>query len=93
MATSKQSQKRIRTNEKARAANKNLRGAMKNAVKRVVSATAAAEGKAALPMAEKRLDKAAKAGVIHKNAAARRKSRLAKRVNALKAAGAASKGQ
>ncbi len=83
MATSKQSQKRIRTNEKARLANKAVRGAMKTAVKRVVGATVAVEGKADLAAAMKKLDKAAKAGVIHKNAAARRKSRLAKRVNAL----------
>jgi small subunit ribosomal protein S20 len=87
MATSKQSQKRIRTNEKARVANKTVRGAMKNAVKRVHTATEPKDGALALAGAMKRLDKAAKAGVIHKNAAARRKSRLAKRVNALKAAG------
>ena len=34
----------------------------------------------------KRIDKAANKGVIHRNAAARRKSRLAKRVNAAAAA-------
>lgn len=83
MATSKQSQKRIRTNEKARLINKTVRGAMKTATKRVASATSAEEGKRDLPAAMKKLDKAAKAGVIHKNAAARRKSRLAKKVNAL----------
>lgn len=32
------------------------------------------------------IDKAAKRGIIHKNAAARRKSRIAKRINAAKAA-------
>jgi small subunit ribosomal protein S20 len=85
MATSKQSQKRIRTNEKARVANKGIRGVMRSAVKAVTSATDAASGKLELAAAMKRLDKAAKAGVIHKNAAARRKSRLAKKVNALKA--------
>jgi small subunit ribosomal protein S20 len=87
MATSKQSQKRIRTNEKSRVANKVVRGAMKNAVKRVTSATDAKDGASALGLAMKRLDKAAKKGVIHKNAAARRKSRLTKKVNALKTAG------
>jgi len=83
MATSKQSQKRIRTNEKARAANKAIRGGMRSAVKHVVGAKSVDEGKRELAAAMKKLDKAAKAGVIHKNAAARRKSRLAKRVNAL----------
>ena len=87
MATSKQSQKRIRTNEKSRLANKAVRGAMRTAVKRISSATDAKDATASLPAAMKQLDKAAKAGVIHKNAAARRKSRLAKKINTLKAAG------
>ena len=86
MATSKQSEKRIRTNEKARVANKAVRGAMKTAVKEARSAESATEGRAALTLAMKKLDKAAKAGVIHKNAAARKKSRLARRLNALAAA-------
>ena len=85
MATSKQSQKRIRTNEKARLANKAIRGVMKSATKAVTSAKDEADGRVQLAAAMKRLDKAAKSGVIHKNAAARRKSRLAKKVNALKA--------
>lgn len=87
MATSKQSQKRIRTNEKARVANKAIRGVMRSATKAVTTETDPAKAKVELAAAMKRLDKAAKTGVIHKNAAARRKSRLAKRVNALKATG------
>lgn len=83
MATSKQSQKRIRTNEKARIANKAVRGAMKTAVKQAAGAADPKQGKEALALAMKKLDKASKAGVIHKNAAARRKSRLARRLNAL----------
>lgn len=83
MATSKQSQKRIRTNEKTRIANKAVRGAMKTAVKQVISATEPAAAREALVAAMKKLDKAAKSGVIHKNAASRRKSRLARRLNAL----------
>jgi small subunit ribosomal protein S20 len=35
-------------------------------------------------LAQKRIDKAAAKGVIHRNAAARRNSRLAKRLNALR---------
>ena len=38
-------------------------------------------------MAVKRLDKAASRGIIHKNQAAKRKSKLARRVNAASAAG------
>jgi len=40
---------------------------------------------AALVTASQKLDKAASKGLIHKNAAARKKSRLAKRLNALSA--------
>ena len=85
MATSKQSQKHIRTNEKARLANKAIRGVMRSATKAVTVETDPAKAKVEHAAAMKRLDKAAKTGVIHKNTAARRKSRLAKRVNALKA--------
>ncbi len=41
-----------------------------------------ADGAEALRMAVKRTDQAAAKGVIHKNTAARRKSRLVRRVNA-----------
>ena len=52
MATSKQSQKRIRTNEKARVANKAIRGVMKSAVKGVTSAKDAADAKLQLAAAD-----------------------------------------
>lgn len=80
MAHHKQSAKRIRTNLKARIANKAQRTAMKSAVRRVVRAENAEAGRLVLPEAMKRLDKAAKKGIIHKNAAARIKSRLARRL-------------
>ena len=78
MAHSKQAQKRDRNNTKAREANKGVKGAMRTAEKRVRKSSSADDAKAALPLAAKKIDKAAKAGVLHKNAAARRKSRLAK---------------
>jgi small subunit ribosomal protein S20 len=78
MAHHKQSAKRIRTNEKARLRNQAQRTAMKTAVKRVVNATDAAVAKSGLALAMKKVDKAAKHKVIHKNAAARIKSRLAR---------------
>ena len=77
MAHSKQALKRIRQNEQARKANKTTRSSMKSAVKKA-SKTAAPEDMAT---AMKKLDKAAKHGVIHKNAAARKKSRLARALN------------
>lgn len=78
MAHSKQAQKRIRTDEKKRMANKNVRSNMRGAIKRLRKSDDAGAAETALPAAYKKIDKAAKAGVIHKNAAARRKSRLAK---------------
>lgn len=86
MAHSKQSAKRNRQNIKARIANKKTRGALKTAVRKVVLAPSVDDAKTSLPHAMKKIDKAAKGGVIHKNTAARLKSRLAKK--AAKAAAA-----
>jgi len=74
--------KRNRQNEKRRVANKAVRSEMKSRTKR---AEAAAEGGADdvvefTRLATQRIDKAAEKGVIHKNQAARRKSRLMKKV-------------
>jgi small subunit ribosomal protein S20 len=66
-----------------------VRSELKTRVKRAITAaqqgeeTAADAAKAAI----KRLDKAATKGVIHKNAAARRKSRLQKRINQIASSG------
>ncbi len=78
MAHSKQAEKRNRQNQEARAANKVMRSSMKSAVKRVIGAK---EGKVAsdgLAQAMKKVDKAAKRGVSHKNAEARYKSQLSR---------------
>ena len=83
MAHLKQSKKRIRTNEKARVRNKTQRSAMKTAIKRSTAAVGTPEAKASLSEAQSRIDKAAKKNVIHKNAAARKKSRLSKRIATL----------
>jgi small subunit ribosomal protein S20 len=83
MAHLKQSKKRIRTNEKARVRNKVQRSTMKTSIKRVHAADSKDKGLAALADAMSKVDKAAKKNVIHRNAAARMKSRLAKRVAAL----------
>ena len=80
MAHSKQASKRNRQNIKAREKNKVQRSAFKSAVKRVHNSESQSAGKELLPLAMKRVDKAAKNGVIHKNAAARLKSRRAKRL-------------
>ena len=77
MAHSKQALKRIRTSERARQANKAVRSATKSAVRKALRTAASAD----VSQAEKRLDQAAQKGVIHRNAAARRKSRLARAKN------------
>jgi small subunit ribosomal protein S20 len=77
--------KRNRTNEIARLRNKAARSEVKTRMKTAVtSATTGADTAAEdLRMAVKRLDKAAARGIIHKNQAANRKSRLVRRINAL----------
>ncbi|MFS0727492.1 30S ribosomal protein S20 [Paenibacillus sp. 1P07SE] len=80
--------KRVNTNEKRRALNASQKSALRSAVKNADQAIAsndAANAAAALVAATKKLDKAVTKGLIHKNAAARKKSRLAKKVNALSA--------
>ncbi|WP_308796444.1 30S ribosomal protein S20 [Agromyces silvae] len=86
MANIKSQIKRIRTNLKAQERNK----AVKSELKTVIRATrdAITEGDkekatAALRVANRKLDKAASKGVIHKNQAANRKSAIAKQVAAL----------
>ena len=82
MAHNKQALKRNRQNQKARLANKTARSGIKSAVKKASTSGAAADQAAAM----KRLDKAASKGVIHKNTAARKKSRLARAMNKMAAA-------
>jgi small subunit ribosomal protein S20 len=75
--------KRNRQNEKRHARNKAVRSELKTRVKVAIAkgAEGAEDAGLAARLAAKRIDKAAAKGVIHKNAAARRKSRLAKRLN------------
>lgn len=88
MANIKSQIKRNRQNEKRRLANKAVRSELRTRTKAAVAAaeSGAENAEAAASAAMKRIDKAGNKNVIHKNAAARRKSRLAKRLNALAAA-------
>ncbi len=88
MANIKSQIKRNRQNEKRRVRNKSVRSELRTRTKQAVaSAEQGAELSAEhLRLAVKRIDKAAAAGVIHKNQAANRKSRLMRRVAALEAA-------
>jgi small subunit ribosomal protein S20 len=80
--------KRVKVIEKARLRNASQKSALRTALKAVnaaVEGTDAAKAATALVNATKKLDKAVTKGLIHKNEASRRKSRLAKKVNALQA--------
>jgi small subunit ribosomal protein S20 len=83
--------KRNRQNEVRRVRNKAVRSEMRTRVKTAVTAaeTAREDAPDLLRAAVKRIDKAAAKGVIHKNAAARRKSRLMARINKITAAASA----
>jgi small subunit ribosomal protein S20 len=82
MANIKSQIKRNKTNEKRRLRNKAARSEIKTRVKVAVDAAAATPEEAAdaLRTAIKRIDKAAAKGIIHKNQAANRKSRLMRRI-------------
>ncbi|BAN02418.1 30S ribosomal protein S20 [Ilumatobacter coccineus] len=80
MANIKSQKKRIRTNAKSQERNKMVRAEMRTRVKAAL-ADGDATGEAARA-AIKRIDSAAAKGVIHKNTAARKKSRLMKQLHA-----------
>lgn len=87
MANIKSQIKRNRQNEKRRLRNKAVRSELRTRTKNAVAA--AQEGSEDLAeltrQAIKKLDKAATKGVIHKNQAARRKSRLVRELTRLQA--------
>ncbi len=74
----KSSKKRLRTNLKARMRNKAIRTRMRTAIKAVRQAEDQASAQEALQLAFSKIDKSAKHNVIHRNMAARYKSRLAR---------------
>lgn len=78
--------KRVKVSEKRRAENAAAKSALRTSVKNVTTKLETNDvdaAKEALVTATKKLDKAVTKGLIHKNAAARKKSRLAKKFNAL----------
>ncbi len=82
MANIKSQIKRNLQNERRRVRNKAARSEIKTRVKLAVGAaeSGADDSTEALRLAVKRLDKAAAKGIIHKNQAANRKSRLMARM-------------
>jgi len=83
LANIKSQIKRNKQNEKRRLRNRFFRGAARKAISKArvaIDSGETPEAREAVILAVKALDKAAEKGVIHKNNAARRKSRLMKRL-------------
>ncbi len=86
MANTKSAEKRARQSEKRRVRNRVVRSRTRTYVKRANAEIVTGDkdtAEAAVREALRQLDKAAQAGVIHPNNAARRKSRLMHKLNAL----------
>lgn len=88
MANSAQAKKRARQNVKARRHNASLRSMVRTYIKRTIAAVATgdyAQATEAYKRAVPVIDRMADKGIIHKNKAARHKSRLNAKVKALAA--------
>lgn len=86
MANSAQAKKRARQAVRNRASNFSTRSRMRTAIKKVVNAIAAGDkeqAQQAYQVAVPLIDSTARKGIIHKNKAARHKSRLNKQLVAL----------
>jgi small subunit ribosomal protein S20 len=88
MPNHKSSEKRVRQSERRRQINRSNRTRVRTAVKKLRTALASGKGqdlKALLPETISTIDRAVQKGVMHKNAAARYKSRLTTRANEIAA--------
>ncbi len=86
MANTVQSKKRVRQTERRTEINKARRSRIRTFLRKVEEALAAGNAdaaKAALLAAQPELDRGVTKGVLHKNTAARKMSRLSSRVQAL----------
>ncbi|HWA05520.1 MAG TPA: 30S ribosomal protein S20 [Ignavibacteria bacterium] len=80
----KSAQKRARQTPKRTEYNKHFKAKIKSALKNVTAAKKKDEAEKELKKAVKVLDRAAVKGIIHKNNAANKKSKLTKTVNKMK---------
>ena len=86
MANSAQARKRARQAEASRQRNSGQRSMLRTHIKNVIKAVASGDAEAAQAAYQKAvpvIDKSAGKGLIHKNKAARHKSRLGQRVRSL----------
>ena len=83
MPNHKSAEKRVRQNERRRLVNRNNRTRLRSSIKDLRGALDgdAKQAVALLPKTVSEIDKAVQKGVLHRNAAARHKSRLTVRVN------------
>ena len=81
MPNIKSAMKRVKVTEKKTAANKMKKSEIRTVVKKAKASIATADSAVSVKDAQITLDKAAAKGYIHKNTAARKKSRIAKAVN------------
>ena len=84
MPNHKSAEKRMRQNEKRRLINRGNRGKLRTGIKKLRAALEggdAGAAKALLPQTVSLIDKAVQKGALHRNAAARFKSRLTLRAN------------
>jgi small subunit ribosomal protein S20 len=84
MPNHKSAEKRVRQNEKRRENNRSNRGRLRTSIKKLRSALTTGDATTVqelLPTTISTIDKAVQKGVLHRNAAARYKSRLTTRVN------------
>jgi len=85
MAHTKGAEKRYRQSQKRRTRNRAVRSAVKSQVKglgAIIAEGTPEQAKETYRVTVKKLDQAAAKGIMHPNTAARKKSRLAKAVNA-----------
>lgn len=86
MASHKSAKKRIRSNERKRIRNKSVKSEIKTKVKKTLASKDKAEAEKLYKEAVSLLDKNSTKNVIHRNNAARKKSRLTKHLNSITAA-------
>jgi len=79
LANTKSAEKRIRTSLKRNLRNRVVKSNVRTSIRKFVEDKSAATLRAAIST----LDKAVSKGVLHRNTASRKKSRLTKRLNAL----------
>ena len=88
MQSHKSAEKRMRQNERRRVMNRNNRSSLRTSIKKLRAALEGGDRQKLdllLPETISRIDRAVQEGVLHRNAAARYKSRLTKRANRVSA--------